>query len=109
MKSAAMLADIGIPLAGTLRCQVVGFTLEPMGFSVKRFSWLEGTGGWRLPRFPLSGRVESAKCWKNGRRGREGGKERPEGEQQVVPGSGAKFWKKRREQDAMVQMRIQWE
>lgn len=42
MKSAAMLADIGIALAGTAACQVVGFTLEPLGFAVKRLSWLEG-------------------------------------------------------------------
>lgn len=46
MKSAAMLADIGIPLAGTLACQVVGFTLEPLGFAVKRLSRLEGPSGW---------------------------------------------------------------
>ena len=49
MKSAAMLADIGIPLAGMLACQVVGFTLEPLGFAVKRLSRLEGPGGWLQP------------------------------------------------------------
>lgn len=46
MKSAAMLADIGIPLVGMLACQVVGFTLEPLGFAMKRPSKLEGPHGW---------------------------------------------------------------
>lgn len=49
MKSAAMLADIGIPLAGMLPCQVVGFTLEPLGFAVKRLSRLDGPRGWLQP------------------------------------------------------------
>lgn len=47
MKSAAMLADIGIPLAGTLACQVVGFTLEPLGFRCEKTQWAWGPRGWR--------------------------------------------------------------
>lgn len=37
------------PLAGTLACQVVGFTLEPLGFAVKRLSRLEGPYSWLQP------------------------------------------------------------
>lgn len=38
-----MLADIGISIAGTLASQVVGFTPESLGFTVKRLS-LRGRG-----------------------------------------------------------------
>lgn len=95
MKSAAMLADIGIPLAGTLACQVVGFTLEPLGFVVKRLSRLEGPPRLAAAGVPLSRPLERGKRWMNGwktrgrqRRGgsRGGGRE---GKQQVVPGSRA--------------------
>ena len=46
--------------AGTLACQVVGFSLEPWGFSVKRASQLEGPHSWLQP---------GSHCLKQGRGG----------------------------------------
>lgn len=61
MKSAAMLADFGILLAGTTACQVVGFSPEPLGFTVKRLSGLEGPPRLAAATVPLSRRLEKGK------------------------------------------------
>ncbi|KAK5905182.1 hypothetical protein CesoFtcFv8_006671 [Champsocephalus esox] len=72
-----MLVDIGIPLAGTLACQVVGFTLEPLGFVVKRLTGLEGPGGWLLPESHCLG------CWREGNAGRMEGKQEEDEEEEA--------------------------
>lgn len=70
-------------VAGTPTCQVVGFTPEPWGFSVKRPSQLEGPYSW----------LQSGSHCLNHRRG---GAKLDEwgGEQQVFPGSGANMEEK---------------
>lgn len=100
-----MLADIGIPLAGTLACQVVGFTLEPLGFAVKRPSWLEGPGGWRQSWSHCLGR------WREGKAGWTEAKEEEDKRGGGCRGGGRResskwlqgagpTWRKRSKQDA---------
>lgn len=52
---------------------------------------------------PLSGPLERGKGWMNGGENKRNTERRPEGEQQVVPGSWANMWKKMSEwEDAVV-------
>lgn len=94
IKSGAMLADISMLLAGTLACQVVGFNLEPLGFAEKKLSGLKGPRGWLQPRSHClgCGRRETLNEWRENKRKTERRRKqrrRPDGEQQVFPGSRA--------------------
>lgn len=54
------------PFAGTLACQVVGFTLEPLGFALKRLRWLEGSYSWLQSGSHCVGHWREGKGWMNG-------------------------------------------
>lgn len=85
------------PVVGTLTCQVVGFTLEPLGFVVKRPSQLESPYSWLQPGSHCLSRWRGGTLheWKGNKTGR---KRRPQGEQQVVPRRRANVKKKMSEQ-----------
>lgn len=65
------------PLAGTLACQVVGFTLEPLGFAVKRLSRLEGPYSWLQPGSHCLGH------WRGGNAGWMEGKQEEDREEEA--------------------------
>lgn len=85
------------PVVGTLTCQVVGFTLEPLGFVVKRPSQLESPYSWLQPGSHCLSRWRGGTLheWKGNKTGR---KRRPQGEQQVAPRRRANVKKKMSEQ-----------
>lgn len=64
------------PFAGTPACQVVGFTLEPLGFALKRLRRLEGPYSWLQPGSHCLGH------WREGNAGWMQGKQEEDGEEE---------------------------
>lgn len=54
------------PFAGTLACQVVGFTLEPLGLCSEKTQMAWGVLQLAAVGVPLSGPLERGKGWMNG-------------------------------------------
>lgn len=71
------------PFAGTPACQVVGFTLEPLGFALKRLRWLEGSYSW------LQSGSHCLGHWREGKAGWMEGKQEEYGEEEEARGRAA--------------------